>query len=131
MNPRLTVALLAVPVACLALAACGGGATAPSATAPAIPHSLGQQLVGRASAIEASLNRNDQCTALAQATRLEQAEATAIADGHIPVELQASLLSSTQTLVGQITCTPPKPPKPGHSDHHHHKRHGDGQGQGD
>jgi hypothetical protein len=129
MNPRLTLALLAVPVACLALAACGGGGSAPSAPAPAIPHSLGQQLVGRASAVEASLSRNDQCTALAQATRLEQAEATAIADGHIPVELQASLLSSTQTLVGQITCTPPKPP--GHSDHHHHKRHGDGQGQGD
>lgn len=132
MNPRITLALFAVPVACLALAACGGGGAAASSPAPAFPHSLGQQLMTRASAIEASLNRDDQCTALAQATRLEQVEATAIAGGQIPVELRAPLLSSTQTLAGQITCTPAKPPKqPVHSDHHHRRRHGDGKGQGD
>jgi hypothetical protein len=126
MNPRTALALLAVPLACLSLAACGGGQAASNASTQAIPHSLGRQLAGRASAVEASLNRNDQCTALAQATQLEQAEATAIADGRIPVALQASLVSSTRTLVGQITCTT-KPP--GHSDHHHHHpKHGDGQG---
>jgi len=124
MNPRPTLAILAVPLACLSLAACGGGRAAPSASTAAIPHWLGQQLAGRASAGETSLNRNDQCAALTQVTQLEQAEATAIADGHIPAQLQAPLLSSTQTLAGQITCVP-KPP--GH-DHHHHQKHGDGQG---
>jgi hypothetical protein len=129
MNPRPTLALLAVPLACLFLTACGGGQAAPSTPAEGIPHWLGKQLVGRASAVEASLSRNDQCTALSQVTQLEQAEATAIADGHIPTELQAPLLSSTRTLAGQITCTPPKPPKPpGHDHHHHHPKHGDGQG---
>ncbi|MDX6546815.1 MAG: hypothetical protein QOG33_365 [Gaiellales bacterium] len=125
MNPRPTLAILAVPLACLSLAACGGGQAASSASTAAIPHWLGQQLAGRASAVEASLNRNDQCAALTQVTQLERAEATAIVDGHIPAQLQAPLLSSTQTLAGQITCTPKLPKPPGH---HHHQKHGDGQG---
>jgi hypothetical protein len=127
MIPRPTLALLAVPLACLSLTACGGGGAAPSTQTAGIPHGLGRQLAGRASAVEASLNRNDGCTALAQVTQLEQVEATAIADGHIPAELQAPLLSSTTTLAGQITCTP-KPPKPPGDNHHHHPKHGDGQG---
>jgi hypothetical protein len=128
MNPRATLAILAVSLACLSLTACGGGQAASSASAAGIPHRLGLQLVGRASAVEASLNRDDQCAALSQVTRLEEAEATAIADGHIPLELQAPLVSSTKALAGQITCTPPKPPKPSGHDHHHHPKHGDGQG---
>jgi hypothetical protein len=125
MNARTAIALAVAPLACIAMAGCGGGGTAASSDrAAAIPHLLGLQLVGRTSAVEASLNAGDQCTALEQATKLQQAEASAIAAGQIPAELRATLLDSTQALAAQIHCTPPlkHPPPPGH-DHHHHGKH--------
>ncbi len=121
MNARTAIALVVAPLACIAMAGCGGGGTAASSErAPAIPHLLGLQLVGRTSAVEASLRAGDQCTALERATKLQQAEATAIAAGQIPVALRATLLDSTHALAAQIHCTPPvkHPPPPGH--HHHH-----------
>ena len=120
MKPRPAIALCAVPLACLALAGCGGGQAASTARTPLIGHDLARQLAGRASAVEASLNRSDGCRALQQATALQQAEVDAISAGQIPVALRASLVSSTQTLVGQIQCVPPAPKPPGW--HHHHKR---------
>ena len=58
-------------------------------------------------------------------TKLQQAEADAIAAGKIPVELRAELVDSTQALIAQIHCTPPEPP---HHHHDHGKKHGDGGG---
>ncbi len=115
-------------MACVALTGCGGSGTAASSDRPAaIPHQLGLQLVGRTSAVEASLNSGDECAALEQGTKLQQAEVDAIAAGKIPVELRAELVDSTQALIAQIHCTPPNPPPL----HHHHDRgekHGDGGG---
>ncbi len=118
MTPRSAIALFAAPLACLAVAGCGGGEAVSTARTPLIGHDLGRQLAGRASAVEASLNRNEGCRALQQATALQQAEADAISAGQIPVALRVSLVTSTQTLVGQIHCVPPTPKPP--SRHHHH-----------
>jgi hypothetical protein len=126
MTVRSAIALVAAPLACLALTGCGGSGSAASSDRPAaIPHQLGLQLVGRTSAIEASLNSGDECAALEQGTKLQQAEADAIAAGKIPVELRAELVDSTAALIAQINCTPPKPPT---KHHHHDKKHGDGGG---
>lgn len=124
MTVRSAIALVAAPLACFALTGCGGGGSAASSDRPAaIPHQLGLQLVGRTSAVEASLNSGDECAALEQGSKLRQAEADAIAAGKIPVELQAELVDSTQALIAQIHCTPPP-----HHHHHHDKKHGDGGG---
>jgi hypothetical protein len=126
MSIRSAIALVAAPLACLAVAGCGGGGTAASTGAQAaIPHQLGLQLVGRTSAVEASLSIGDQCTALQEASGLQQAEEDAIAAGRIPAELQAPLVDSTQALIDQIHCTPP--PKQHHQEDHG-KNHG---GEGD
>jgi hypothetical protein len=123
---RSAIALVAAPLACFALTGCGGSGTAGSSDRPAaIPHQLGLQLVGRTSAVEASLNSGDGCAALEQASKLQQAEADAIAAGKIPVELRAELVESTRALIAQIHCTLPKPPP--HHDNHG-KKHGDGGG---
>ncbi len=128
MSVRSAIALVAASLACLAVAGCGGGAAASSSAAhTSIPHQLALQLVGRTSAVEASLTNGDQCAALDQATRLQQAEADAIDAGRIPVALQAPLVDSTQSLVDQIHCKPPPPPKRHHHDHHG-KDHGNGGG---
>ena len=128
MTVRSAIALVAASLACLAVAGCGGGAAASSSAAQtAIPHQLALQLVGRTSAVEASLTNGDQCTALDQATRLQQAEADAIDAGRIPVELQAQLVDSTQALIDQIHCAP-KPPPAKAPPHHHGKGHGNGEG---
>jgi hypothetical protein len=127
MSVRSAIALVAAPLACFALTGCGGSGSAASGDRPAaIPHQLGLQLVGRTSAIEASLKSGDECAALEQGTKLQQAEADAIAAGKIPVELRAELVDSTQALIAQIRCTPPKPPA--HHHHTHDKKHGDGGG---
>jgi hypothetical protein len=132
MKPRSAIALCVAPLACLALAGCGGGQAASTARTPLIGHELARQLAGRASAVEASLNRRDGCRALQQATALKQAEADAISAGQIPIALRAPLVSSTQTLVRQIQCVPPppNPPAPRHHHHHdhHHKPHGHKEG---
>jgi hypothetical protein len=126
MTVRSAIALVAAPLACFALAGCGGSGTAASSDrSAAIPHQLGLQLVGRTSAVEASLNGGDECAALEQGTKLQQAEADAIAAGKIPVGLRAELVDSTKALIAQIHCTPPKPP---HHHHHHDNKHGDGGG---
>ena len=128
MTVRSAIALVAAPLACVALTGCGGSGTAASSDRPAaIPHQLGLQLVGRTSAVEASLNSGDDCAALEQGSKLQQAETDAIAAGKIPVELRAELVDSTRTLIAQIHCTPPKAP-PRHHHHHHPKKHGDGEG---
>jgi hypothetical protein len=128
MSVRSAIALVAAPLACLAVAGCGGGAAGSSDAPVAIPHQLGLQLVGRTSAVEASLSSGDQCTALHQASGLQQAEQDAIAAGRIPAELQAPLVDSTQALIDQIHCAPapPKPPKPHHHDDHNKKHGGEG-----
>jgi len=126
MSVRSAIALVAAPLACLAVAGCGGGGAAASRDAPAIPHQLGLQLVGRTSAVEASLSSGDQCAALQQASGLRQAEQDAIAAGRIPAVLRAPLVESTQALIDQIHCAPPPHPKPHHEEHH--KKHG---GEGD
>src|SRR5438034_5844749 len=95
MSVRSAIGLLAAPLACLAVAGCGGGGAAASSAGPAIPHQLGLQLAGRTSAVEASLRGGDQCTALQQASELQQSEQDAIAAGRIPAELQAPLVDST------------------------------------
>jgi hypothetical protein len=124
MTVRSAIVLVAAPLACFALAGCGGSGTAASSDRPAaIPHQLGLQLVGRTSAVEASLNSGDECAALEQGTKLQQAEADAIAAGKIPVELRAELVDSTKALIAQVHCAPPKPPA---KHHHHGKKHGDG-----
>jgi hypothetical protein len=127
MTVRSAIALVAAPLACFAMTGCGGsGAAASSDRTAAIPHQLGLQLVGRTSAVEASLNSGDECAALEQGTKLQQAEADAIAAGKIPVEMRAQLVDSTQALIAQIHCTPPKPPP--HHHHDHGKKHGEGGG---
>ena len=126
MSVRSAIGLLAAPLACLAVAGCGGGGAAASSAAPAIPHELGLQLVGRASAVEASLSSGDQCAALRQATTLQRAEQDAIAAGRIPAALQQPLVDSTQSLIDQIHCKPPAP-KP-HDHEHHGKDNGKGEG---
>jgi len=125
MSVRSAIGLLAAPLACLAVAGCGGGGAAASSAAPAIPHALGLQLVGRTSAVQASLSSGDQCKALQQASMLQRAEEDAIAAGRIPAELQAPLVDSTRSLIDEIHCTPPAP-KP-----HHHENHGKDHGNGE
>jgi hypothetical protein len=126
MTIRSAIALVAAPLACFAMTGCGGSGTAGSSDRPAaIPHQLGLQLVGRTSAVEASLISGDECAALEQGNKLQQAEADAIATGRIPVELRAELVGATRALITQIHCTPPKPP---HHHHDHGKKNGDGGG---
>lgn len=92
----------------------------------AIPHQLGLDLVGRTSAVEASLSIGDQCTALREASGLQQAEQDAITAGRIPTALQAPLVDSTQALIDQIHCKPPPSKRHGQGDQG--KKHG---GEGD
>jgi hypothetical protein len=126
MTVRSAIALVAAPLACVALTGCGGSGSVASSDRPAaISHQLGLQLVGRTSAVEASLNSGDDCAALEQGTKLQQAEADAIAAGKIPVGLRAELVDATNALIAQIHCTPPKPP---HHHHHHDNKQGDGGG---
>jgi hypothetical protein len=124
MNVRSAIALVAAPLALIAVGGCGGGgASSSTASSAAIPHSLGLQLVGRTSAVEASLKTGDQCRALDQARLLQRAESDAIAAGRIPVELRAALVGSTQALLVEIHCTPPPAPPAPPAPHHHHEHH--------
>jgi len=115
----------------LALAGCGGVAKPPVATAPPplLPHALAQTLAMQANAVAQALANNDGCTALADATGLQNAVAQAIAAHEVPVRLQPTLSATVDALPGRITCTPapppkhgPKPPKPPHD----HGKHGPG-----
>jgi hypothetical protein len=116
----------------LALAGCGGSAKPPAAAQPPrLPHALAQTLATQANAVAQALADGDGCTALADATGLQNAVAQAIAAHEVPVRLQPTLNATVDALPGRITCTPgpspkhgppPKQPKPPH----HHGRHGKG-----
>lgn len=114
----------------LALAGCGGSAKPPAAAKPPrLPHALAQTLAAQANAVAQALEGGDGCTALADATGLQNAVAQAIAAHEIPVRLQPTLSATVDALPGRITChpgppaehgrKPPKPPK-------HHGPHGPG-----
>lgn len=121
----------AVLLVTLALAGCGGVAKPPAATTPPplLPHALAQTLATQANAVAQALANNDGCTALADATGLQNAVAQAIAAHEVPVRLQPTLSATVDALPRRITCTPapppkhgPKPPKPPHD----HGKHGPG-----
>jgi hypothetical protein len=114
----------------LALAGCGGSAKPPAAAKPPrLPHALAQTLAAQANAVAQALEGGDGCTALADATGLQNAVAQAIAAHEIPARLQPTLSATVDALPGRITChpgpppdhgrKPPKPPK-------HHGPHGRG-----
>ena len=116
----------------LALAGCGGSAKPRAAASPPrLPHALAQTLATQANAVAQALAKNDGCTALADATGLQNAVAQAIAAHEVPVRLQPTLSATVDALPGRITCTPgppkhgPKPPKPPKGPHDHGK-HGPG-----
>ncbi|HUZ99877.1 MAG TPA: hypothetical protein VMU74_11030 [Gaiellaceae bacterium] len=116
----------------LALAGCGGSAKPPAvAKPPRLPHALGQTLATQANAVAQALEAGDGCTALADATGLQNAVAQAIAAHEIPLRLQPTLSATVDALPGRITCHPgpppnhgPKPPK-GPKDHGKHGPGGD------
>ena len=116
----------------LALAGCGGAAKPPAAAQPPrLPHALAQTLAAQANAVAQALADNDGCTALADATGLQNAVAQAIAAHEVPVRLQSTLNATVDSLPGRITCNPgppkhgPKPPKHPHD----HGKHGPGDNQ--
>ena len=119
----------AVVLATLALAGCGGVAKPPAAAKPPrLPHALAQTLAMQANAVAQALQGGDDCTALADATGLQNAAAQTIAAHEGPVRLQPTLSATVDALPGRITCNPgppkhgPKPPKPPHD----HGKHGPG-----
>lgn len=115
-------------LAALAAGCGGGGATPP---APTLPQALGRQLVDQTHLVEASLARGDSCTAAAQAARLRDAVANAVATGQVPAALRAPLSDSVASLVGEIRCVPPPSPHRKHGDEGKGHGHGHGNGQGD
>ena len=86
----------------LALAGCGGSAKPPAAAKPPLlPHALAQTLAMRANAVAQALERGDGCTALADATGLQNAVAQAIAAHEVPVRLQPTLSATADSLTIQ------------------------------
>lgn len=124
---RAGVALLVT----VALAGCGSVAKPPAAAKPPrLPHALAQALAIQATAVAQALAGGDGCTALADATGLQNAVAQAIAAREIPVRLQPTLNATVDALPRRITCNPGPPPKhgpkpPKHHDHGKHRPGGD------
>lgn len=103
----------------LALAGCGGATKRPPAVAkpPHLPRALAHALAAQANAVAEALAQTDGCTALRNATDLEQAVTQAVAAHQVPARLQATLTAAVEQLPGRITCNPAPPPEK----HHHPK----------
>ena len=90
------------------LAGCGGSARpSTTAAAPRIPHALGVALAARADRVASALERGDECTAAAQADRLNVAVGNAVSSGAIPARLQAPAVAAAARLASSIVCRPP------------------------
>jgi hypothetical protein len=116
---------LAVAVAALALAGCGGGTDSSPPKPPRLPRALAQSWARQADAVASALAAGDGCTAqqLAGELRTQVADAA----GRAPRRLLAALTVAVDDLPNRITCTPPAPPKhekpkpPKHEPHHEPK----------
>lgn len=115
----------------VALAGCGGSATAPhAAKPPRIPRALAHSWAVQADAVATSLAAGDGCTALRQATELR--DSVAQAQTQVPARLRGQLTAVVEQLPSRITCNPAPPPDHGNgNDHGHHHGHGHGNGEGD
>jgi len=130
---RKRIRMIALILACVGAAACGGGAGSASqpARGPAIPPAIATDLAARADSVAVSLDAQRGCAALDQARQLSTAVDAAIAAGRVPAALQPQLQATASRLVAGIRCTPPAPPAkpkpPKHEGHHHGRHHGPGQ----
>jgi stage V sporulation protein SpoVS len=128
---RTLAPVLALVLAVLAAAGCGGGhQAAATKPPPKLPRALAQSLAQQADAIAASLDAGDACTAELQAVVLRTAVGQAVNAHQVPRPFLQQLLGTTNHLAGRIVCTPPPvvTKHDGNGKHDKHGNQGDGGG---
>jgi hypothetical protein len=112
---RCGACVTAAAVVVLALVGCGGDGGEPAAGA-LIDEAAASQLAARSDEIARLLEDGDVCSAATRADELRALTQAKVADGSVPTELRAELVSSVNALAEELTCedqaTPPPPPPP-------------------
>ena len=122
---------VAVAIAVLALAGCGGGAAEQAKPKqPRLAHDLAASWAAQSDHVAGALAEGDGCTAQQVAANLQSQFIAAVNEGRVPRRLQEPLGAAFNDLHARITCIPPQPTEEkdhGHEKHkqHTHGKHGD------
>jgi hypothetical protein len=134
---RSSTLAIAISLAALAAAGCGGSAKPAAAPAPPkLPRTLARSWAQQADAIAASLAAGDGCTAQLRAVALRTEVVQAVNDRRVPTRYLEPLVGTVNDLPNRITCTVAPAPAPGDTKHGdqqngHGNQHGDNGDGGD